>query len=49
MLKNAKSEMKGYLKCGAFVGFLARCSEITNIPKECLMCPRLGDCVIDQY
>ena len=46
MERNDISAMKGYSKCGGFIGFLSRYSELDMIPKECLMCPQLCDCVI---
>lgn len=39
--------MKGYKKCGAYVGFLSRYSYFTNIPKECLKCPKAYLCALD--
>jgi hypothetical protein len=37
---------KGYSKCGAFIGYLARHSNIKTIPKECQTCPQLSNCAL---
>lgn len=39
--------MKGYSKCGAFIGFLAINLNIINIPKECLKCPKAYSCALE--
>lgn len=38
---------KGYSRCGGYLGYLANLPENVSIPKECLRCPKLSNCVID--
>ena len=37
---------KGYSKCGGYLGYLARLPKNEPIPKECLACPKVLDCVM---
>jgi chromosome segregation ATPase len=37
---------KGYSKCGGYLGYLASFPENEPIPKECLVCPKVLDCVM---
>ena len=39
--------MKGYSKCGAFIGFLARNYDLPKIPKECSSCPQAYTCAVE--
>lgn len=46
MVECGRMHMRGYSKCGGFIGFLARHSEMDVIPSECLNCPQLCNCII---
>jgi hypothetical protein len=41
-----KKREKGYSKCGGYVGYLAHLPENAEIPRECLACPKVMDCVL---
>jgi len=37
---------KGYSKCAGYLGYLASLPEDKSIPQECLICPKVLDCVM---
>ena len=37
---------KGYSRCGGYLGYLASFPENKPVPKECLICPKVLDCVM---
>ena len=37
---------KGFSKCAGYLGYLASLPENGSIPQECLICPKVLDCVM---
>ena len=42
-----EEEEKGPSRCGGYLGYLARLPKNAPIPRECLTCPRVLDCVME--
>jgi len=45
--KEKPPEKKGYSKCAGYLGYLASLPEDKPIPRECLVCPKALDCVME--
>lgn len=45
-VKPPEKEVKGPSECPHYFGYLASRPDNAPIPQECLICPRLGDCMV---
>jgi len=46
LVKSSEKEEKGSSRCAGYLGYLASRPENASIPKECLTCPKVLDCVM---
>jgi len=47
LVKPPEKEEKGPSRCAGYLGYLASRPENAPIPKECLTCPKVLDCVME--